>query len=322
MKKILALAVFAFVFVCAPLAHAKDIEIAVLGKSVHPYWSEVELGAKAAAKKYKVKLTFYVPLKEDVSQQISRIESFVAKKVDGIAFAASDPDAVVPVIKKAMKAKIPCVALDTDAPKTGRYAFIGTDSYASGKVAGEVMGKLLKGKGKVAIGTGSLTAQNSLDKIKGFKDALKKYPGVTFVKEIVDDEDPVKAVSVAEQVLQRHKDLAGYFAVYGVTSTGLGQAVKSSKKSGKIKAVTVDTTPDIVQYLKDGATSATIAQSPYMMGFKSVEILVQMKQKGVDAVVKTLPKNRFVNTGVQVVTKQSLNAYRNAQKKRGIPVKF
>lgn len=322
MKKILALAVFVFIFVCAPLAHAKDIEIAVLGKSVHPYWSEVELGAKAAAKKYKVKLTFYVPLKEDVSQQISRIESFVAKKVDGIAFAASDPDAVVPVIKKAMKSGVPCVALDTDAPKTGRYAFIGTDSYASGKVAGEVMGKLLKGKGKVAVGTGSLTATNSLDKIKGFEDALKKYPGVKVVKKVVDDEDPVKAVTVAEEVMLRHKDLAGYFAVYGVTSTGLGQAIKSAKKIGKIKAVTVDTTPDIVQYLKDGATSATIAQSPYMMGFKSVEILVQMKQKGVDAVVKTLPKNRFINTGVEVVTKQSLNAYRDAQKKRGIPVKF
>lgn len=312
----------AVLFLFSSLAQAKDIEIAVLGKSVHPYWSEVELGAKAAAKKYKVKLTFYVPMKEDVSQQISRIESFIAKKVDGIAFAASDPDAVVPVIKKAISSKIPCVALDTDAPKTGRLAFIGTDSYASGKVAGEVMGKLLNGKGKVAIGTGSLTATNSLDKIKGFKDALKKYPGVAFIKEVVDDEDPVKAVDVAEQVMMRHKDLAGYFAVYGVTSTGLGQAIKAAKKAGKIKAVTVDTTPDIVQYLKDGATSATIAQSPYMMGYKSVEILVQMKTQGVSKVVKTLPKNKFVNTGVEVVTKATLNKYRDAQKKRGIPVKF
>lgn len=314
--------IFLSMLMFASLAHSKDIEIAVLGKSVHPYWSEVELGARAAAKKYKVKLTFYVPLKEDVSQQISRIESFIAKRVDGIAFAASDPDAVVNVIKKAMAAKIPCVALDTDAPKTGRLAFIGTDSYGSGKVAGEIMGKLLKGKGKVAIGTGSLTAQNSLAKINGFKDALKKYPGITFVKEVVDDEDPVKAVSVAEQVLQRHKNLAGYFAVYGVTSTGLGQAIKASKKSGKIKAVTVDTTPDIVQYLKDGATSATVAQSPYMMGFKSVEILVKIKKEGVDKVVKTLPKNRFIDTGTEVVTKDSLDKYRESQKKRGIPVKF
>lgn len=321
-----------FMFVCAVIAVAciflaqsfsqQKIQIAVLGKVVHPYWTEVEAGVKAAGKKYNIKTTFFVPLKEDVNTQISTLEGYIAKKVSGIAFAPSDPDAAVSVVKDALRKKIPCVTLDSDAPKTGRYVFIGTNTVESGKTAGEQMAKLLGGKGKVAIATGSLTARNSLEKIDGFKAALKKYPGIKIVTTVVDGEDAAKAFSNAEQVLLKYKDLNGFFGVYGINGPAIGLAVKRAKRSGKVKVVCFDTTPDIVKLLKEGAIQVTLAQSPYAMGYKSVEILYQMITQGVAKTLKSVPKNRFIDTGVDVVTKANLEDYKKKLKKLGIPVKF
>ncbi len=71
MRKLLViLLILAFPFIFST-GFSKDIHIAVIGKSVHPYWAEVELGVKKAAQDLGVKATFFVPQKEDIPAQIS-----------------------------------------------------------------------------------------------------------------------------------------------------------------------------------------------------------------------------------------------------------
>ena len=105
------------------------LTVGVIGKSVHPYWSQVEQGVKAAGKALGIETRFFVPQKEDINAQLQMLESFIAQGFDGIAIAPSDPNAVIPAIKKALELGIPVITLDTDSPKSGRYVYIGTDNY-------------------------------------------------------------------------------------------------------------------------------------------------------------------------------------------------
>lgn len=298
-------------------------KFAVLGKSIHPYWSEVEVGCNAAAKDLNVDVDFVVPPKEDANLQVSRLQGFIAAGVSGIAFAASDPNSVIRVIADANEQDIPCVALDTDAPKSKRIGYIGTDNYTAGRIAGETLGKILNGKGKVAISAGSLSAQNSLDRMNGFKDALKaKYPGVAVIPLAADKEDGAVALNIAQAALQAHPDLNAFYGVYAINGPACAKAVQGAGKAGKVRVVCFDTTPEHMKYIKSGVIDATIGQRPYMMGYKSVEFLNMVKEHGADMALEHMKfsKDKKLDTGVDVVTKASLEEYRAKLKELKIPV--
>lgn len=312
---LLCLVTLAFSF---SIGYSKEIHIAVIGKSVHPYWAEVELGVKKAAQDLGIRATFFVPQKEDIPAQLAQIESFIAMGVDGIAVAPSDPTAIAPAIEKAMAKGIPVITLDTDAPQSKRLVYIGTDNYSAGKTAGEVMAQLLGIRGgKVAIGTGSLTAMNSLERMKGFMDGIAKNKRIVVVTKpaLCDFEDTGRAVTLAEQELLTYPDLKGFFGVYAINGPAAAKAIKSAGKTGQVLVVCFDTTPEHMQYIKEGAIAATVGQRPYMMGYKSVEVLYKMATNGVDATLKDLPSNRIIDTGVDVVV---ADPYAKAIK--GIPV--
>lgn len=300
----------------------KQLEFAVLGKSIHPYWDEVRMGAEAAGRDLGVKVYFYAPSKEDVRAQISQLESYISSKVNGISFGASDPDAIADTIKKAMEMGIPCVAIDTDAPKSGRLAYIGTGNYEAGKIAGETMAKVLGGKGKVIILTGSLTALNSLERMQGFKDALAKYPGIKIIDTVCDYEDQSKAVANAEAALSAHPDLSAFYGVYAFDGPAAALAVERANKTGKIKIVCFDTTPEHMEYIKKGVITATIGQRPYMMGYLSIVLLYNIARAGQEKALMMIPKDRKIDTGVDVVTKDNIEEYRKKLEELGIPVKW
>jgi len=299
----------------------ENIEVAVLGKSVAAYWNEVEAGTKAAEKALGVKATFFVPQQEDVGEQLSRLEGFIAKGVDGIAFAASDPSAVKTVVNKAFQKGIHCITMDTDAPDTGRYVYIGTGNYEAGKIAGEKMVELLGGRGKVAIGVGSITAQNALDRINGFKEAIKGTDIYT-LEPLNDGEDMDKAISDAIATLQTHPDLAGFYGVYAINGPAAATAIEKAGKAGRIKIVCFDTTPDIMEHVKAKTIQATIAQKPYMMGYLSVAVLYNMVKLGKDKTLMMLPKSQIIDTGVTVVTPDTVEEYRKELQDMGITVEF
>lgn len=300
------------------------LTVGVIGKSVHPYWSQVEQGVKAAGKALGIETRFFVPQKEDINAQLQMLESFIAQGFDGIAIAPSDPNAVIPAVKKALELGIPVITLDTDSPESGRYVYIGTDNYQAGYIAGTIMKKILNGKGKVVIGTGSLTAMNSLQRIQGFKDAIKGTE-IKVLDLLNDEEDGARALSLAESALNAHPDLDAFFGVYAYNGPSQALAVKNAGKVGKVKIVCFDTTPDILQYVKEGVINATMGQRPYMMGYLSVVVLYLMNKIGVTNTLMMLPKvngDYIIDTGVDVVTPDNLDEYLKMMEKLGIPIKF
>ncbi|BCW98961.1 MAG: sugar ABC transporter substrate-binding protein [Armatimonadota bacterium] len=294
-----------------------------LGKSIHPFWDQVEKGMRDAAEPQGIQVEFYVPTKEDARKQAEKIKSWVAVGVSGILFAASDPETVGPAIKDATARNIPCVAMDTDAPDSGRLAYVGTDNYEAGKVAARVLGDLLKGKGKVCIATGSLTASNSLERIRGFKEVLAKdYPGITVLPEIlVDNEDRAVAEQKAKAKIAAEPDLAAFFGVYALNGPACANAVKGAGKQGKIRVVCFDTTAEHMNMLKSGMIDAAVGQRPYLMGKKGLELLALVIKKGPEEALKEMgAKNGSIDTGVDVVRREDVEEYRARLKDLGIPV--
>ena len=307
----------------APPPAPKEFTVVVIGKSVHPYWSNVEKGVIAAAEDLGLgaeQAIFFVPQQEDVAAQIETMETYIAQGVTGIAIAPSDPNALEPVMKKAAEAGIIVTTLDTP-PVEGSVSqvYIGTDNYTAGQAAGEAMAQLLPEGGTVGIGRGSDTALNALQRTDGFLEAIQGT-GIEALEPVNDQEDAARALELANSVLSANPDLAGAFGVYAYNGPAWATAIKEAGRVGLTRLVCFDATTDIINGIKEGVIDATVAQREFDMGYKSVQLILLMTTKGVDAAMSEMGVvDGIIDTGVDIITPATLKDYEAGLDAKGIP---
>ncbi|MBN1979115.1 MAG: sugar-binding protein [Anaerolineae bacterium] len=305
---------------------AAHFKVVVIGKSVHPYWSNVETGVQAAAKDLGLRAdqaVFFVPPTEDVTKQIETMETYIAQGVTGIAVAPSDPSALEPVMRKAADAGIIVTTLDTPpVDDSVSLVYIGTDNYAAGKVAGEKMVQLLPAGGTVGIGRGSDTALNALQRTDGFLDAVAGT-GIETLEPFNDKEDAAQALELANSVLSANPDLTGAFGVYAYNGPAWATAIKEANRVDRTKLVCFDATTDIINGIKEGVIDATVAQREFDMGYKSVYLIYLISTQGQAAAFDKMGVvNGIIDTGVDVITQANLKEYQIQLNTKGIPHKW
>ena len=262
------------------VANPKVIKVVVIGKAVNPYWANVEKGVAAAGRTLGVATIVFVPPKEDVAAQIQTMETYIAQGVTGIAIAPSDPQALERVMQKAADAGIIVTTLDTPPVEDSvSLVYIGTDNYGAGRIAGQTLAGLLPDGGKVGIVRGSDTALNALQRTEGFLAAVAETR-IEPLAPLNDREDAATALQLASSVISANPDLAGAFGVYAYNGPAWATAIKEARAVGEIKLVCFDATTDIINCIKDGVIDATVAQREYDMGYKSVQMIKLMAEKG------------------------------------------
>jgi ribose transport system substrate-binding protein len=276
-------------------ALAKD----TIGLSVstlnNPFFVTLRDGAKAAADKAGLTLVV-LDAQDKVDKQVADIEDLVQKKVKVVLVNPTDAAAVVPAIQRANAANVPVITVDR-AASGGKVAFhIASDNVAGGWLAGELVCKLLGGKGKVAELEGIPGSSAARDRGKGFNDYLKaKCIGVTVLARQTANFDRAQGLSVMENILQAQPALDAVFAHNDEMALGALQAVKASKRP--IKVVGFDATDDAVKAVNACEMAATVAQQPKEMGRLSVEKAAQLAKGG-----KVPEKTEFIPVALKLVT--------------------
>ena len=268
----------------------------------HPYWVTVEDGMKAGNEQFGVDTQYVGPTEINIDEQIKYIDTAIASKVDGIITMALDPAAFAPAIKRATDAGIPVVLIDTDAPESTRDYYAGTSNYAAGFQAGLATIEATGGEAKIGIITGAINAANLIERIDGFKEAIKDYPGMEIIAMEGSDSDLLKATQIAQTMLQTYSELDTFFGVSAQDVQGAAKVVDERNRIGEIRMVGFDDMDDTIRYIKDGVIYATIVQKPFEMGRLGVELLYQIKEG-------TAPAEPIVDTGVTVVTKDNVDSY-------------
>ena len=161
---------------------AKEYKIgASLLTQQHPFYIDLANAMKEEAKKDNVNLSVSIA-NQDLNKQLSDVEDFITKKVDAIIVSPVDSKGVQAAIIKADKAGIPVITVDVAAEGVPVVSHVATDNYAGGVEAGKLMGKLLHGKGTVAI-ISYPALQSVVARVDGFKKGLSDTPDIKIVAE-------------------------------------------------------------------------------------------------------------------------------------------
>jgi len=281
-------------------------EIAVIVKTVNStFWQNVQKGADAAMKAGGGgnTMTFQGPAAESaIADQVNMVENAVNRQVAGIVLAPSDPDALVPAVKKAWEARIPVIIIDSMLSKDAEQyyqSFLATDNKKAGELAARALIDKVGTEGKIAIMSYVAGAGSEIGRVGGFTDYIKANSKLEIVGPYYSQSQMATALNQTTDVLAANSDLKGIFGANEPTAIGMGRALKQSGKAGKVVAIGFDGNQDLQEFVKDGTLAAIAVQGSFQMG-----------ELGIQTVMKVMNKEKaekFVDTGVVVVTKDNID---------------
>jgi ribose transport system substrate-binding protein len=285
----------------------RELRFAVIPKALDiPVFNYARIGAeRAAAELGNVKVEWRAPDTADQLRQKEILESFITQRVDGIAISALNGDFLTDAINRAIDAGIPVVTWDSDAPKSKRIAFYGVDDFESGRIMGKEAIKLLDGKGKVAI-ISSVGATNLQRRLDGVREALAAAPGIQIVETYDIKEDVVRCAEIIATGTRRYPDLAAWIAVGGwpVFTRNALAAVDPAKT----KVISFDTVESGLALLREGKVQVLLGQKYFGWGSETVKLLHGIKNG-------RMPPAPIIDSGVDVVTRENVDAYAEQWKK-------
>lgn len=285
------------------------VTIGLVAKSQsNPVFQAAYAGAKDAARELGAKLGVQVeidwqtPSEEDAQKQSEAIEQLARGGVQGIIVSCSDANAVTAAINKAVDLGACVMCFDSDAPKSKRLCYYGTDDVTCGTAVMKELAQIMGDKGTIAILAGNQTAPNLQKRVAGVKEELARHPGMKLTADGVfyHPETPEQAAEAVNTAQNTHPEIEGW-AMIGGWPLFAKNALKWAP--GSVKTVSVDALPAQLAYLKSGHVAALYAQDCYGWGYRSVEIVLNKVVKNQDP-----PEVRIIDPLTRV-TRENADEY-------------
>lgn len=286
-----------FVPACS-MATAGERTFAVVYPIINPFFEGTSVGAEAEARDLGVEVLIRGPDRFDVGQQMEIVENLVDIKVDGFGIGPIDPEALTPLLNRAVDEGIKVVTFDTDAPRSKRLGYIGTDNVRAGEHMGEALAKALGGEGKVLVSQGISSQLNLTQRLEGVRKALaEKHPGVVIAEVRFGRGDPDKTLSNIEEMIDDHPD---FDALVGMDSyAGPAMAVVWKARGLRQIAITFDDLPEIIKGVRNGQIYSAIVQRQHEWGVNVVKLL----NAACDG--EAIPE--YVDTGTLEITRENVD---------------
>ena len=272
----------------AGAAAAQTIVVSMKGPGAgNPFWAAVQRGAEEKGAEMGVNIVVMAPPSEsDVPAQIAQLEDQLAKGVNGIVLAPTDPNALAPVVDEALADGVPVVFIDTKGANEG-VTYIGTDNEMGAALAANHICDNVAEGSDVAILQGIITQSTGMARADGSNAGLSAC-GLNIVAEQTAEWDRAKGLAVTENIITANPNLKALFASNDNMGLGAIEALKNADMLDQVFVVGFDANPDAAASVLAGEMAATVAQNPYNMGAIGVESVMTLIGGGtLDPVIDT-----------------------------------
>jgi rhamnose transport system substrate-binding protein len=277
---------------------AGNIRVGLVAKSLgNGFFVAVDKGAKeAAASIGGVDVIFTGPTTTTAEGQIEVIQALIAQHVDAIAVSANDPDALVPICKRAMSRGIKVMSYDSAVSPGGRIVHLAASSDA---LIGLTLDQLAasaapNGAGKIAIVSATPTSTNQNAWIAAMKQDLPQYSGLDLVSVVYGNDLADDSYRQATALLQKYPDLKVIVSPSSVGIVACAKAVEDAKLVGKVYVTGLGLPSECAGHVEAGSIKSFAIWNPIDLGYATIEIAVDLV-KGAKGPGQTLPAGRMGN---------------------------
>jgi ribose transport system substrate-binding protein len=281
---------------------SKIVKLAFVTNNASEFWKIAAAGVHKYEQEGKVQVDIKMPPNGTTEEQNQILENLTSQGYDAIAVSAIAPNDQVPTLNK-VASKVKLITFDSDAPKSNRLLYIGTNNYEAGKVLGGEIVKLLPTGGKMAVFVGTLSADNAAQRLKGIQDVIAGH-NIEIVDKREDNTDRAKARSNVEDIINAHADLKVVTGLWSYNGPAIASAVEALGKKGKVLPAVFDEEEGTLTAIANDTVACTVVQKPYQFGYLSSKWMHELATKP-DAIA-SIPPTKIIDTGVEVINKSNV----------------
>ncbi|HLK89883.1 MAG TPA: sugar-binding protein [Polyangia bacterium] len=285
----------------------KLVKLAFVTNNTSEFWKIAAAGIHKYEKEGKVQVDLKLPANGTAENQNQILEDLTSQHYDAIAISAIAPNDQVPLLDR-VAAKTNLITFDSDAPKSKRLLYIGTDNYQAGKVLGGRIVELLPKGGKIAVFVGTFAADNAAQRLKGIEDVIAGHK-IDIVDKREDNTDRAKARANVEDIVNAHHDLSMVVGLYNYNGPAIAAALDGLGKKGKVLAAVFDEDDGTLDGIETGAIQVTVVQKPFMFGYLASKWMHDLATKG-EAAKAAIPPSRMIDTGVDLIDKSNVGGFK------------
>jgi len=238
-------------------------------------WEPEHAGVAHVARRQGMNVYWNAPTREDdVAGQIDLLEKVVAKGYAGIIIA---PDQTLPLrspVRRIVSRGLPIVVVGTNLgiTPTPKLSYVLSDDMAGGQMAARRIGKILSGRGSIAILGINPQLTGITARERSFENTLEReFPDIHVVVRRLGYYSVAQEQQVAEDILNRGEPIDAIVALSHVTTRGAFYALVEFDKTPTIKLVGFD--QDLMPPIRTGGIDSVIMESTYDMGHTAMEVL-------------------------------------------------
>ena len=233
-----------------------------------PYFTAMENGAKAAAKRFGGKFIYEGPTTATVEGQDEDIASLIKEHVSAIGVSANSASSVCPDYAQAIKAGIVVFASDSNVSCKDNELWVQqATNQAIGTAVINILAKEIHGSGEVAFVSAGSTATNLNAWISVMKQQLKRYPKIHLVSVQYASENTAQAETISARLIASYPNLKGLVGIASTTTPGAAEAVVEAGKVGKIAVTGLDDPNSIRPMIEKGVVKKVVVWNPTNLGY-------------------------------------------------------
>jgi ABC-type sugar transport system substrate-binding protein len=159
-----------------------------------------------------------------------------------------------------------------------------------------------EGKKNVVLLRYKQGSESTEQRERGFLETLaKEYPDINvMLSSEYAGTTQESALDKAQQVLNKYGEkVDGIFAVCEPNGVGILQALENAKLAGKVKLITFDPSPRLIEAMRDDKVHGIILQDPYRMGYEAVQSLAKH--------INGEQVEKYIDTGEYVATPENMD---------------
>jgi len=278
--------------------------LAFVVNAASDFWKLSEAGVKKAQKELpNYKLQFRYPAQGTAALQNALMDDLVAAGVDSIMISSVDPKTSINAFNR-IAAQVPLFTTDSDAPASNRIAYLGSSNTAAGIQAGEIAVAALPKGGKCMGYVGFLGADNAVERIDGFRQAIKDS-GIELVDVRGDDVDFAVARRNVDDTLSANPEIDCMVGFYSYNPPKIYEALRAAGKLGEITVIAFDEDPITLGAVREGTFAGTVVQDPFQWGYKGMKLMASYLEGDKSGV----PSDGLIIVPTKVIDKNNVDTF-------------
>ncbi len=266
----------------------------------HPFFIHLRDNVLEEAKRLGVRV-ITADAEDTAAKQMSIVEDFIARGVDGVLISPIGTDSLVPAVEALNTAGIPVATVDRKVSGGNVLVHVGADNVEGGRVAARFLLAQLGGKGEVIELEGTPGASPAIDRKAGFHEVIEPSD-IQIVASQTANFQRAGGQTVMENLLQVHQDVQGVYAANDEMILGALEAMAAAGiDPSTVITVGYDAIPDALDYIRQGRLDATVEQFPGRQAKVALQALVTHLRD------KSAPESPEIYIKPVVITAQNLD---------------